>query len=349
MESAPRPRVSFGVPVYNEERSIRRCLDSILAQEFSDFEIVVSDNASTDRMPEILAGYAARDARVRVFRNEVNLGMIANFNRAFHLSRGAYFRWVGGDDWLEAPYASRCVAALEADLGAIAATTGFALHREDGTPLSESFQGERLESERPSRRFARMLWFFHAGATKYEPLYSLIRREVLERSGLIRPIVYNDYMLMAELSLAGRFTHVPDVLFHRGWRVPASRQAVYVKIMHGSGTKSANPFTEMVQVLFSIVREAQLSTRERARCRAIALRYCARELYRLCCVDLARLRRERLGLTRARLRCFLDRCGSAGGAGGSARAAQPLPESGDAAPESTNEIASERTSTTALP
>jgi len=54
-ESGSRPRVSFGLPVYNEERSIRRCLDSILAQDFSDFEVVVSDNASTDRTPEILA------------------------------------------------------------------------------------------------------------------------------------------------------------------------------------------------------------------------------------------------------------------------------------------------------
>ena len=238
MELAPRPRVSFGLPVYNEERSIRRCLDSILAQEFSDYEIVVSDNASTDRTPEILAGYAARDARVRVFRNEVNLGLIANFNRAFHLSRGEYFRWVGGDDWLEASYASRCVAALEADPGAIAATAGFTLHR-DETCLSESFQGELLESERPSRRFATMLWFFHAGAAKYEPLYSLIRREVLERTGLIRPIVYNDHMLVAELSLMGRFTHVPDVLFRRGWRVPASRQAYTSRSMHGSGANGS--------------------------------------------------------------------------------------------------------------
>lgn len=305
MGSGARPRVSFGVPVYNEERSIRRCLDSILAQDFPDFEVVVCDNASTDRTPEILAGYAARDPRVRVFRSDENRGLIRNFNRAFHLSRGEYFRWVGADDWLEPSYTSRCVAALDADPGAITATAGFALHHADGTVHCEAFEGERLESERSSRRFARMLWFLHAGATKYEPLYSLMRREVLGRTGLIRPIVYNDSMLAAELSLAGRFAHVSDVLFHRGWRPPAHRKARCEKMMEGSGVAAGSPFLEMARELRFIVRSAPLSRGERTRCRAIAFRYCARELFELLRAELVRFRRERLGLTRARLRRLL--------------------------------------------
>lgn len=294
--------MSFGVPVYNEERAIRRCLDSILAQDFHDFEVIVSDNASTDRTPEILASYAERDPRVRVFRNDENIGLIRNFNRTFHLGSGDLFRWVGADDWLDPQYASRCVAALDADPGAIAATSGFALHDADGTPRSEPYVGERLESPSPARRFAQMLWFFHAGARKYEPLYSLMRRDVLVRTGLVRHIVYNDYALVAELSLAGRFTHVPEVLFHRGWRTPPHRKALAQKMMTGVGPAAQSPYLEMVRVFLSIVRSAPLSSAERARCYATAVRYFARELWELGLAELTYFRREGLGLTRARLR-----------------------------------------------
>jgi len=307
LKSSSRPRVSFAVPVYNEEGSIRRCLDSILAQDFSDFEVVVCDNASTDRTPEILACYAAQDTRVRVVRSEENLGLIRNWNRAFHLSQGTYFRWVGGDDWLEPRYCSRCVAALDADPGAISVTSGFVMHHPDGTARSDSFEGERLEAESPSRRFARMLWFLHAGSAGYlyEPLQSLMRRDVLERTGLLRPILNNDHILVAELSLVGRFTHVPDVLFHRDFRPLKGTKELVAKVMPGSGGESSSPFLSTVRALFSIVRDAPLPSKERWLCRVFASRYCVRELLlngRLAWVN---FRRDRLGITRARLRRLL--------------------------------------------
>jgi glycosyltransferase involved in cell wall biosynthesis len=297
-----RPRVSFAVPVYNEERSIGRCLDSILAQDFADFEVVVCDNASTDRTREILARYAARDPRIRVFENDVNIGLIANFNRAFDRARGELFRWVGADDWLEPSYASRCVAALDSDPGAIVATSGFAFHDPDGGARSEAFVGERLESPSPARRFARMLWFFHAGAIKYEPLYSLMRRETLAATGRIRSIPYNDYVLVAELSLAGRFVHVPDLLFHRRWQNPTARKVLFERLMPGSGWALGGAFLALSRGLFSVVRQAPLSAGERMRCYAILVRYLAGEAFALGRAALVSFRRERLGLTRVQLR-----------------------------------------------
>ncbi|MGA9263256.1 MAG: glycosyltransferase family A protein, partial [Desulfobacterales bacterium] len=97
----PPPRVSFAIPVRNGERFLGRALDSLLAQDFDDFEIVVCDNASTDKTIEVMRRYAERDPRVRCILNEEDIGQIENFNRVYELSRGEFFRWMGADDWLE--------------------------------------------------------------------------------------------------------------------------------------------------------------------------------------------------------------------------------------------------------
>ncbi len=85
------PRVSIGLPVFNGERYLARAIDSVLGQDFRDFELIICDNASTDRTAEICAAYARRDARVRYVRNPRNLGAGPNYDRCFHLARGTYF------------------------------------------------------------------------------------------------------------------------------------------------------------------------------------------------------------------------------------------------------------------
>ncbi len=211
----PRPRVSFGLPVRNAESLIRQCLDSLLGQDFADLEVVVCDNDSTDGTRGVLEEYAARDCRVRFFRNPKNIGQIENVNRVFHLSEGEYFRWIGADDWLEPHYASRCVKAMDDHPEAVAVTTYFQIHAEEGDSAYEEYRGEWVSSLDPARRFARMLWFFHAGDRKYDPVYSMIRRDVLGRTQLIRMMDRADQMLAAELSLLGPFAHVPQCLAHR--------------------------------------------------------------------------------------------------------------------------------------
>ena len=76
------PRVSIGLPVYNGEVYLSGALDTLLGQTFTDLELIISDNASTDRTPEICRSYAARDHRVRYIRHEVNRGVPWNHNFA---------------------------------------------------------------------------------------------------------------------------------------------------------------------------------------------------------------------------------------------------------------------------
>jgi glycosyltransferase involved in cell wall biosynthesis len=105
--------VSIGMPVYNSERVLRAALDSLRAQSYQQFEIVISDNASTDGTAEICREYAALDSRVKYFRNEHNIGAIRNFRRVLDLSTGKYFTWASADDERPARAIEECVDALE--------------------------------------------------------------------------------------------------------------------------------------------------------------------------------------------------------------------------------------------
>lgn len=107
-----KPLVSIGMPVYNGERYIRQALDSLLAQDYANFELIISDNVSTDGTQGICLEYAARDERIRYYRNETNLGALRNFNRVFELSSGKYFMWAAHDDVWNPAYVQEVLALL---------------------------------------------------------------------------------------------------------------------------------------------------------------------------------------------------------------------------------------------
>ena len=105
--------VSIGIPVYNGENFIREALRSLIAQTFSDFEVVISDNCSTDRTQAICREYALLDSRFSYFRHEYNVGAFNNFKFVLESSRGKYFMWLACDDFLSnAQYLSQLVSML---------------------------------------------------------------------------------------------------------------------------------------------------------------------------------------------------------------------------------------------
>ena len=108
-----RPHVSIGLPVYNGEKYLKQALLSILSQSYTDFELIISDNASTDRTQAICQAYAAKDPRIRYYFNEKNLGAAPNHNRVFELASGEYFKWAGYDDIITADFLQRCVEVLD--------------------------------------------------------------------------------------------------------------------------------------------------------------------------------------------------------------------------------------------
>jgi glycosyltransferase involved in cell wall biosynthesis len=127
------PNVSIGMPVYNGEKFIRAALDSLLAQTFTDFELIISDNASTDGTEFICREYAKKDERVRYVRQAVNIGGVANFQFVLDEAVGEYFMWAACDDWWSSRFLEELHLLLDNDENLIVAFSRIQHVHVDGT------------------------------------------------------------------------------------------------------------------------------------------------------------------------------------------------------------------------
>jgi len=158
-----RPLVSIGLPVFNGEAYLDEAIRSVLAQSLADLELVISDNASTDRTAEICRGWAATDRRVRYLRNPTNLGAAPNYNRTFAESRGRYFKWLAHDDRLRSEYLATTVAVLEADPSVVLCNTTVDYIDGRGVLIGQYRSPLGLAAaERPSERFAALVLHSHS-------------------------------------------------------------------------------------------------------------------------------------------------------------------------------------------
>jgi len=208
---ADKPRVSIGLPVFNGENYLEEALDSILAQTYSDFELIISDNASTDRTEEICRVYAARDDRIRYFRNETNLGAAKNYNRVFELSSGEYFKWAAHDDLCAPEYLERCVEILDREPDVVLCYPRTSIIDEHRRLVENYFDGFNLRSPKPHERFRD----FFCTPGLCNPIHGLIRASILKRTLLIGSYPDSDRVLLGELALLGQFYEVPERLFFR--------------------------------------------------------------------------------------------------------------------------------------
>jgi glycosyltransferase involved in cell wall biosynthesis len=204
--------VSIGVPVYNGERFIEEMLRSLLAQSYPEVEIIISDNASTDRTAEICRAYEKVDTRIRFFCNTKNMGAAQNYNRVFALSRGPYFKWQAVDDLCEPEFLSKCVAAFRNHPEIVLAYTKAFVIDLDGNQLDMDDTPMRFGSANVAERFSCAL-----NAIPYTDIsiFGLIRRDVLAETQLIGRYLASDRCLISELCLHGPFFRVDEPLFYR--------------------------------------------------------------------------------------------------------------------------------------
>ena len=276
------PALSVGLAVRNDPEGVRHCIESVLSQDFTDLELVICDNASDDDTVATLEQYAREDRRVRVAVNPVNIGSHENMNRVLELSRGRLFRWISADDWLEPHALSEGVRALELRPDAVGVTSGFTIHTAGAAPRYEQYPGEFPSSPDASRRFGRMLWFYHAGDAKYDPIYGIYRRDRLMQSGRIRPSERTDWLLTAELVLMGPIVHLSERLAHRTSSHPVGidRAAFRRRLDPMRGEQLKTSAGRLYRELYALARSAGLTESQLRRCRADLRRFWLRELTR---------------------------------------------------------------------
>lgn len=216
------PLISIGMPVYNGANYIERSIASILAQDYDNIELIIADNASLDATQSICRQFAARDARIRYYRNETNIGAARNYNNVFALATGRYFKWAAHDDECHPQMIRRCVEVLERAPNSVTMVYPLAeLIDEQGETLRSPLDRVESSDPRPHRRLARLL----SSLNMCDPVFGLYKTEYLRRTRLIGPFFGADYVLLSELAMLGEIRELSDVLFRLRAHSQRSMQA----------------------------------------------------------------------------------------------------------------------------
>jgi glycosyltransferase involved in cell wall biosynthesis len=220
------PLLSIRLFVYNGEAFIRDALDSLLSQTFRDFELIISDNASTDSTGEICESYAACNSRIRYHRNEKNMGAGWNIRSVFSLATGKYFKWAACDDICAPEFLERCINALERDPSIVLAHSRTRVIDEHGHFLENYNWPMQTDSPAAVTRFREML----LNDQMCYQIFGVIRRDALLRLPPQGSYVNSDGVLLARLSFEGRFWEDPEYLFTSRRHLAQSSKTLPVRL-----------------------------------------------------------------------------------------------------------------------
>jgi len=278
-----KPKITLGLLVYNGERYLGQTIDSLLSQTYGDFELLVSDNASTDGTEGICRSYAAQDRRISYIRQRENIGAMGNFNYLASRATTDYFKWCAADDLIAPNFLATCIEFLESQPNFVLCqsstrTIGFDDSELPNDIIKSSGASERIpiglnEEYHPWQRFRDVL----LGSTAIMDLWGVIRTAQLKDTGLLRPYVGYEKILMAALSLRGRFAELPQQLFsyrihpdsfssriaedaRQEWCDPAEKQTTYPRLKYLDG-------------YFNAIGRSRLSPVQKMLCRVAIGRY----------------------------------------------------------------------------
>jgi glycosyltransferase involved in cell wall biosynthesis len=201
-------KVSIGMMVYNESENIAKTIESVLTQDFEDFELTISDNCSTDSTLEICEHYNQLDARITLIKNSENIGAVGNAKQLADRATGEYFVWVSGHDLWDPKFLSKSLQICENDPSVVLCY-----------PRSVWFDGEERDLGTIGRgidtrgldmmsRFQMVLWGMGYGC----PIYGLIRSSALKQTTLGTRTIAPDNIFLNELSLLGTFAYLDEPL-----------------------------------------------------------------------------------------------------------------------------------------
>jgi len=202
------PRVAVGIPVFNLDGTVARAIESVLTQTFVDFELIVSDNASTDATEAVCRRYAG-DPRIRLFRQPAPLPALDNFRFVLDAARASYFMWLAADDYMQPRLLERAVAVLDAQADVVCVAPRVEFLAADGTrePAAGTFAllGNAYEN----------LCRFLVDPSDNSRFYGLYRREVVQRVLPHEGYYGFDWVMAAGTLLYGKHVELPEVLLVR--------------------------------------------------------------------------------------------------------------------------------------
>jgi glycosyltransferase involved in cell wall biosynthesis len=259
--------VSIGVPVYNGAETIRETLTSLQKQTYHNLEIIISDNASTDRTPEICKEFAAKDNRFRYYRNRTNIGLNQNFRRVFELSTGPYFMWTGADDIRPRAAVQKCLTALLKNNSAVMAHGWVIANRPGEEHLFVITNDGDLSQARVSDR----IQTFIKRVTHNAMLYGLYRRAALSRGTLGLYHYAQDYLFCLQMCLLGAIEYVrtPMIIYRENSAVH-STSCMYPEapltvrtLTNSGGTKMKKCWTVLLVGLYYFITIRGVPIRDR--------------------------------------------------------------------------------------
>jgi glycosyltransferase involved in cell wall biosynthesis len=264
------PRVSIGLPVYNGEKFLAASIDSLLGQTYQDFELIISDNASTDGTADICRQYEKQDPRIRYFRQEHNIGAAPNYNFVINEARGELFKHASHDDLYGRDLLARCVAALDENEKIVLAHSWSAIIDENGTVVKVVNYPVNTAAAEATERFRSMLfdgWGDDEGG--------VVRTAVLRRTPLHGSYHFSDRTFIAEIGLHGPFHMVPEYLYFRrhhpeqAGKVPSVRgRCARMDPRRANRLRhpSARLYAEYIWGYLSAIHRAPLPAEEKRQC-----------------------------------------------------------------------------------
>ena len=268
-----RPLVSIALPVYNGADTLAPVVESVLAQTYSNVELVISDNASTDGTQEICRRFEREDRRVVYHRQATNVGLLNNFIGAAENAAGTYLRWIGDDDWLEPEFVARVLAVFREDPHRVLVTTEL-VYRDDAglETLDAGYDSSTVASPDPVQRLAAVLRMLTNDVQGIDPLYGTIRRDLatIPRKNMMR----EDQVFAARLALGGPWGHVAAPL--AGRRRTDDSPAKIARLLDVPEWRRHVRVLLQCRELDHWIAQSPLDAAQRRRARAEVLRFYAR-------------------------------------------------------------------------
>jgi glycosyltransferase involved in cell wall biosynthesis len=247
------------MPVYNESTHLEAALRSLVAQTFSEWELYISDNASTDDTGSIAQRFAAQDSRIHYERLSENIGAAANFRRVFERARGQYFMWAGGHDLWSRNLLESCIAELDTNQNAVLAFATSRWIDGDGKPFGRHYGYTDTSGMNVTARLFTIFW------GNMHPILGVIRTSSLERTSGFKASIGADLILLSELVLQGDFVHAREALWQRreprGEETQAERLRRYSSSEYGlsaSWLDRVFPLARLPAELVGVVARSQL-------------------------------------------------------------------------------------------